>query len=51
MKDGYGLFARPGSLCPDREKEALNGNKGDKPKAFCSAASHSHRKYMISLLK
>jgi hypothetical protein len=24
MKDGYGLFARPGSLCPDREKEALN---------------------------
>jgi hypothetical protein len=24
MKDGYGLFARPSFLCPNREKEALN---------------------------
>jgi hypothetical protein len=34
MKDGYGLFARPSFLCPDREEEALKRKQGDKPKVF-----------------
>ena len=42
MKDGYGLFARPGFLCCDREEEALKRKQGDKPKAFCRAASNCH---------
>jgi len=51
MKDGYGLLSRPSSFCPDREEEALNRNKRDKPKAFCVAASNWHRKHMIYSLK
>jgi hypothetical protein len=47
MKDGYGLFTRPGFLCRDREEKVLNRNEGDKPKAFCRDALQYHRKRMI----
>jgi len=47
MKDGDGLLNRPSSLRSDREEEALKRNKGDKPKAFCGAASNCHRNHVI----
>jgi hypothetical protein len=43
MKDGDGLFTGQCSFIPDREEEALNRNKGDKPKAFCVDASSRHQ--------
>jgi hypothetical protein len=51
MKDGNGLFARPGPICPDREEEALNRKKGDKPKSFCVNASNCHQESNNSLFK